>query len=64
MKIIETPVRAIRKKCLDCCCGQFSEVRLCPILGCPLYPYRLGTRPSEETIETIKRYYEDNPLGG
>lgn len=40
-----TPVKAIRAKCLDCCCGQRGEVRLCPVPSCPLYPYRLGKRP-------------------
>lgn len=39
-----TPIEAIRKKCLDCCCGQRKEVRLCVIKKCPLYPYRMGTQ--------------------
>lgn len=37
-----TKQRAIREKCLDCCCGQAKEVRLCPATDCPLYLYRLG----------------------
>lgn len=41
-----TPLRAIRTKCLDCCCGQVNEVRLCPCLDCSLYPYRLGKDPA------------------
>lgn len=41
-----TPIRAIRKKCLDCCCGSVKEVRLCPVEACTLHPYRLGKRPS------------------
>lgn len=40
-----TPMKSIRKKCIDCCCGQLGEVRLCPAHTCPLYPYRLGKRP-------------------
>ena len=24
-----TPMKAIRAKCLDCCCGSSNEVRLC-----------------------------------
>ena len=40
-----TPMKAIRAKCLDCCCGQAKEVRLCPVQKCPLYPYRFGKRP-------------------
>lgn len=40
-----TPMKAIRAKCLDCCCGQVKEVRLYPCQNCPLYPYRMGKRP-------------------
>ncbi|MDD6411756.1 MAG: hypothetical protein PUG03_08220 [Oliverpabstia intestinalis] len=47
-----TPVKAIRKKCLDCCNGQQVEVRLCELKTCPLYGYRMGHRPKgEEDIE-------------
>ena len=42
-----TPMKAIRAKCLDCCCGQRNEVRLCPCADCPLYPYRMGHRPGK-----------------
>ena len=41
-----TPMKAIREKCLDCCCGSAQEVRLCPAQKCPLWPYRMGKRPS------------------
>ena len=40
-----TPIKAIRAKCLDCCCGHPSEVRICTAVKCPLYPYRMGKRP-------------------
>jgi len=40
-----TRAQAIRAKCLDCCCGQSKEVRLCPSEFCPLHPYRLGGNP-------------------
>ena len=40
-----TPVKAIRAKCLDCCCGHPSEVRICVAVNCPLHPYRMGKRP-------------------
>ena len=35
--------RAIRLKCLDCCCGNAAEVRLCTIQKCPLWRFRMGT---------------------
>lgn len=40
-----TPIKAIRAKCLDCCCDQMGEVRLCPSKDCPLWEYRMGHRP-------------------
>ncbi len=40
-----TPMRAIRAKCLECCCGSAAEVRRCTIPHCSLYPYRFGHRP-------------------
>lgn len=38
-------LKVIRKKCLDCCCGQHSEVRKCHITDCQLWPYRMGKNP-------------------
>lgn len=38
-------VKVMREKCLDCCGGQHSEVRLCHITDCPLWPYRMGKNP-------------------
>ena len=46
-----TPMRAIRAKCLDCCCGSATEVRLCEIRVCPLYPYKSGHKPKEDSEE-------------
>ena len=43
-----TPIKAIRAKCLDCCAGQYAEVRQCPCTSCTLHPYRMGHRPKEE----------------
>lgn len=46
-----TPMRAIRKKCLDCCAFQPKEVTLCTAEKCPLYPYRMGKRPNPSNNE-------------
>ena len=43
---ILTPIKAIRAKCLDCCCGDRNEVKLCPSENCSLYPYRFGKNPN------------------
>lgn len=45
-----TPIKAIRKKCLDCCAGQMQEVRLCTAKTRALHPYRMGHRPKGEEI--------------
>ena len=58
-KLFATPIKAIRKKCLDCTCGQVLEIRECPVIECPLYPYRMGRRPDKATIDTLKAYHED-----
>lgn len=35
--------KAIRLKCLDCCCGNSAEVRRCAVASCPLWRYRMGS---------------------
>ena len=45
-----TPIRAIRKKYLDCCAGQTAEVRACTLKTCALHPYRMGRRPKGEEV--------------
>ena len=51
---ITSPIKVIRAKCIDCCCGQSSEVKLCPSIKCPLYPFRMGKNPFH-----AKREYTD-----
>ena len=57
---IKTPIKAIRAKCLDCCCGSFYEVEKCVIKNCALYAYRFGCRP--ETAE--RRNEKKTAVGG
>lgn len=35
----------IRAKCIDCSCGQYSEVANCQSKSCALWPYRMGNNP-------------------
>lgn len=56
-----TPMKAIRAKCLDCCAGSQAEVRLCPMLDCPLWPYRKGHRPAKAPADTHRQ--NENPAG-
>ena len=41
----QNPLKAIREKCLDCCCGNAAEVRKCVAVDCALWPFRMGTNP-------------------
>lgn len=43
----KSALKAIRMKCIDCSAGQLKEIRLCPCVNCPLYPYRMGHKPKE-----------------
>ena len=43
-----TPLKAIRAKCLDCVCNQYSEVRNCISLDCDLWPFRMGSNPYQK----------------
>jgi hypothetical protein len=36
-----TPLHSIRLCCMECCDGNPHEVRACPVVECPLHPYRL-----------------------
>jgi hypothetical protein len=38
-------LKAVREKCLDCCCGMIVEVRECTVTTCALHPYRMGKNP-------------------
>ena len=46
MANLQNPVKAIRAKCLDCCCDQPEEVKAGPSQDCPLHPFRMGKNPS------------------
>ena len=59
-----TPMKAIRAKCLDCCCGQMNEVRLCPCKGCPLWAYRMGHRPKKEVVDITTLSEYETPENG
>ena len=47
----QNPLKAIREKCLDCCCGNAAEVRKCVAVDCALWPFRMGTNPFRKKRE-------------
>ena len=40
-----TPLKAIRKNCIDCSGGSRGEARKCIATDCPCWPFRMGTNP-------------------
>lgn len=62
MADITNPVKAIRAKCLDCCCGSSAEVASCTATACALFPFRFGKNPyrqRREMTEEEKRVLSD-----
>lgn len=48
----KSPLKAIRKKCVDdCCAGLRSEARRCDTVTCPLHPFRFGKSPFRKKLE-------------
>lgn len=52
-------MKAIRAKCLDCCCGVKKEVKECAIDYCPLWVYRFGKNPSRKGVGGKKTATQD-----
>ena len=50
-----TRAKAIRLKCLDCCCGQRAEIRSCEIKTCPLWRFRMGKEERDENFKPRPR---------
>lgn len=58
---ITSVLKAIKKKCLNCCAYQRDEVKYCSATSCELWPFRLGRNPyrkkrnlTEEQKQKIK----------
>ena len=58
-----TPLQAIKEKCMDCCCQDSKEVKLCVCKECPLYNFRFGknsqitrTRSEEQKAAASERF--------
>lgn len=45
-----SPLKAIKKKCIECFGGVQSEVKRCTGKTCPLYPFRYGTNPYRQRV--------------
>lgn len=65
--IVTNPVKVIRLKCLDCCCGNSNEVKECTVTRCPLHPFRFGKNPyrvkKELSAEEKEKFLEQMRKG-
>lgn len=50
-----TPLKAIRKYCLECSGDSWHEVKLCVVDECSLFPYRFGKNPSRKGMGRWKK---------
>lgn len=57
-----TATKAIRAKCIQCCCGSLKEVKLCASEGCALWHFRLGHAP-KEPVDATKIYIYSDGVG-
>jgi hypothetical protein len=63
----QSPLRAIRKKCIDCSGDNLAEARSCEAVSCPLWPFRAGRHPwyglSGETPSDPPVLAQGGPIG-
>ncbi len=59
---VQALLKAIHKKCKQCCCGQTTEIVECPIRDCGIWAYR-NTPITEEskktTVDLFQRTFEE-----
>jgi len=48
---ITSVLKAVRKRCLDCCAYQRDEVKYCSCTNCALWPFRFGKNPYRKKRE-------------
>ena len=44
-----SPIKAIRRHCLECMCFQQTEVPRCAAINCALYPFRVSGASIEQS---------------
>lgn len=54
LRLPESPIKAIRAKCVECSGNNVAEVRKCVSLHCPLWPMRMGVSPFHASSSSAK----------
>lgn len=52
----QSPLKQIRKQCVECCGGHRKSVRFCHSTDCPLWLLRFGKFPRTVLRENDKKY--------
>lgn len=52
---VESPIKAIRAKCIDCSGKRAAESRKCVAINCPHWPFRMGVNPFHASSRVAKR---------
>ena len=52
----QSPLKQIRKQCLECCCGSVKTIRFCHSTDCPLWYLRFGKFPKTVLREQGRKY--------
>jgi len=50
-----SPIKTIRKHCLEWGGGSFAEARNCPAVKCALHPYRFGITPNSKRYNIVNK---------
>lgn len=50
-----SPLQALRAHCLDCSGFEAAEVRQCPVVRCPSWPFRFGRSPWRKPASEAQR---------
>lgn len=58
-----TPLKAIKKHCLECSGYEMKQVRECVIKDCVLYEYRQGKNPKRRGIGIAKNMHSRTGFG-
>jgi hypothetical protein len=51
---MSTPLKAIRRKCIECSGNSVKNVASCDITDCDLHPYRFGKNPKRKGVGNVK----------
>ena len=51
-----SPLKAIRKQCVQCMGGSFKMVEECPSIDCPLWEFRFGKDVRGSRVKAIRKF--------